>query len=73
MLTTGVFYYFCNDYVIRKSGKTIERASKYNEPLEDDFFHLIEATHGTTINLQAVMGMNGDGKSSLEMPSCILG
>lgn len=64
-LQAGVFYYFCNDYVIKEDGKIIERASKYNEPLSDDFFHLGEDANGTTINLQAVVGMNGDGKSSL--------
>lgn len=64
-LQAGRFYYFCNDYVIKSGGKYIERASKYNEPLSDDFFRLNEQKNGLNINLQAVVGMNGDGKSSL--------
>lgn len=64
-LQSGRFYYFCNDYVIKGGGKQIERASKYNEPLSDDFFRLNEQKKGLNINLQAVVGMNGDGKSSL--------
>lgn len=64
-LQAGVFYYFCNDYVIKEGGKVIERSCKYNEPLSSNFFHIGEGANGTTINLQAVVGMNGDGKSSL--------
>lgn len=64
-LQSGRFYYFCNDYIIKDDGKQIERASKYNEPLSDDFFLLNEQKKGLNISLQAVVGMNGDGKSSL--------
>lgn len=64
-LQSGRFYYFCNDYIIKGGGKQIERASKYNEPLSDDFFLLNEQKKGLNISLQAVVGMNGDGKSSL--------
>ena len=64
-LQAGVFYYFYNDYVIKEGGKVIERSCKYNEPLSSNFFHIGEGANGTTINLQAVVGMNGDGKSSL--------
>lgn len=62
-LQSGRFYYFCNDYIIKGGGKQIERASKYNEPLSDDFFLLNEQKKGLNISLQAVVGMNGDGKS----------
>lgn len=64
-LHKNVFYYLCHDYIILEDGKYIENASKFVDPLKEDFFSLSSDNSGITINLQAIVGMNGDGKSSL--------
>lgn len=64
-LHKNVFYYLCHDYIILEDGKYIENASKFVDPLNEDFFSLFNDNSGITINLQAIVGMNGDGKSSL--------
>ena len=55
-------YYFCNDYTITEDG--ISLRDNYVRPLPDDFFS-IEASSKIQINVSAVVGMNGDGKSTL--------
>lgn len=64
-LSEDTFYYFCNDYNINNDGSRIISSSKYIKPLSDDFFCLREGNNGFKINLQAIVGRNGDGKSSL--------
>lgn len=68
-LTENVFYYFCNDYRFDVPGK-IYRGSKYTRPLPADFFTLpasenFEVAKTTIININAIVGKNGDGKSSI--------
>ena len=55
-------YYFCNDYRITKDG--MELRDEYVRPLPEDFFR-IQTPSQLQINVSAVVGMNGDGKSTL--------
>lgn len=55
-------YYFCNDYSITDEG--IALRDKYVKPLPDNFFST-EENPRLQINISAVVGMNGDGKSTL--------
>lgn len=63
-LKEGIFYYLNNDFVIVDDGETITRRSAYIDPLDDKFFCLNENCN-LGINLSAIVGKNGDGKSSL--------
>ena len=61
-LSIGKMYYFCNDYYITEDG--IELRDEYVKLLPKDFFSL--GTKRTLqINVSAIVGMNGDGKSTL--------
>ncbi len=55
-------YYFSNDYFITENG--IELRDDYVRPLPEDFFN-IEDGNRLQINVSAIVGMNGDGKSTL--------
>ena len=55
-------YYFCNDYIITDGG--IRMRDEYVRPLPEDFF-MTAGRKGLRVNLSAVVGMNGDGKSTL--------
>jgi energy-coupling factor transporter ATP-binding protein EcfA2 len=59
-LHVGMMYYFCNDYVIGEGRRCVRRVSKNLKPIRSDFF-------GTCpeVNVSAVVGMNGDGKSTI--------
>lgn len=59
-LHVGMMYYFCNDYVIGEGRRCVRRVSKNLKPIRNDFF-------GTCpeVNVSAVVGMNGDGKSTI--------
>ena len=59
-LHINMMYYFCKDYVINESRTFVKRTSKNIKPLQQDFFSL-----NPIVNISAVVGMNGDGKSSL--------
>jgi len=61
-LKKGQMYYFCNDYFITKDG--ICYRDEYVKPLPDDFFSLNENSK-LRVNVSAIVGMNGDGKSTL--------
>ncbi len=61
-LREGQLYYFCNDY--RITGDGIELRDEYIRPLPGDFFK-IKTSSPLQINVSAVVGMNGDGKSTL--------
>lgn len=61
-LKIGEIYYFCNDYLITDDGISIR--DEYIKILPEDFFSL-DAPSKLQINVSAVVGMNGDGKSSL--------
>ena len=69
-----MMYYFCNDYIIEPNSH-IRRRSKNIKPLKDDFFSVPMPNDNTenmevlgnspTVNVSAIVGMNGDGKSTL--------
>ncbi len=59
-LRTNMIYYFCNDYRIAEDESYIERRSKNIQPLKDDFF-----LEHPRVNIAAIVGMNGDGKSTI--------
>lgn len=67
-LSENTFYYLCNDYEITDDAETIREKSKYCKPLNENFFKLSDYSNDNdnlTINLSAIVGMNGDGKSTL--------
>lgn len=59
-LKTDMMYYFCNDYYVAEDESYIERRSKNIQPLKETFF-----LGNPKVNISAVVGMNGDGKSTL--------
>lgn len=61
-LKVGKMYYFCNDYYITEEGICLR--DEYVKLLPDDFFSL-DTISTLQINISAVVGMNGDGKSTL--------
>ena len=61
-LRIGQLYYFCNDYIIMDGG--IRMRDEYVKPLPEDFFTTAESKR-LRVNISAVVGMNGDGKSTL--------
>lgn len=73
-LKTGMMYYFCNDYII-EPGSHIRRRSKNIKPLKEDFFTVVSESDyfednsserkSPTVSVSAIVGMNGDGKSTL--------
>ena len=69
-LKENVYYYFCTDYRFDIPGK-IYKGNKYTHPLPDDFFSLpaqdsfMDTEASPTININAIVGKNGDGKSSI--------
>ena len=71
-LKKDVYYYFCSDFRFEEYGK-VYRGSKYSKPLPEDFFSapsqepipLNEETFTTIINVNAIVGKNGDGKSTI--------
>lgn len=73
-LKTGMMYYFCSDYIIEPYSH-IRRRSKNVKPLKEGFFSIPSTADGTadelnkdtgpTVSVSAVVGMNGDGKSTL--------
>lgn len=72
-LRIGMMYYFCKDFVINESRTLIKRTSKNIKPLKEDFFSLKPLKEDffsqrpirPIVNISAIVGMNGDGKSSL--------
>ena len=73
-LKTGLMYYFCNDYIIEPSSH-IRRRSKNIKPLQENFFTVVSESDNNDdyiskektpmVSVSAVVGMNGDGKSTL--------
>ena len=61
-LEEGSMYYFCNEYTITEDG--IMLRDDYVRPLPEDFFSVGERS-SLQINISAIVGMNGDGKSTL--------
>ena len=70
-LKADVFYYFCTDFRFDISDK-VYRGSKYAKPLSEDFFTIpvvdeLKQNDESTpqININAIVGKNGDGKSTI--------
>ena len=61
-LQVGRMYYLCNDYRISEDKVCLR--DEYVRPLPEDFFS-VAGDSPLSINISAVVGMNGDGKSSL--------
>lgn len=61
-LRVGQMYYLCNDF--RISENVVSLRDEYVQPLPSDFFSFSKED-SLNINVSAVVGMNGDGKSSL--------
>lgn len=59
-LHIGMMYYLCNDYVFGENGRTIRRGSRDVKPIKENFF----GDH-PQVNISAIVGMNGDGKSTI--------
>lgn len=57
-LKTGEMYYFCNDYVIDEKNHCVKKNTSI--PVVDNFY-LVKPQ----INISAVVGKNGEGKSTL--------
>ena len=65
-LVENHFYYLNNDFRISEDGMMITRRSSNVAPLSANFFSLSEKqSKGVRLNFSAIVGMNGDGKSSL--------
>lgn len=65
-LGVNQYYYLCNDYRVSEDSTFITRRSNNIAPLSDDFFSLSEKqSKGVRLNFAAIVGMNGDGKSTL--------
>lgn len=69
-LKPDVYYYFCNEFVFDHKGKLSFR-SDYHKSLQEDFFINIDNLYSESgsndiqINVSAIVGKNGDGKSSI--------
>ena len=65
-LKPGMMYYLCNDYEITQSGNGIWQVNKRrNTKTLSDSFYQIHADSGMRINVSAIVGENGSGKSSI--------
>ena len=65
-LVENRFYYLNNDFRISENGMMITRRSSNIAQLPANFFSLSEKqSKGVRMNFSAIVGMNGDGKSSL--------
>ena len=69
-LSLGSWYYLCHDIVfedVTKEGGDIafrlSAGNTYSKPLSENFYNL--KTESPKVSISAVVGMNGDGKSSL--------
>lgn len=58
-LHEGMMYYFCNDYVIAEDEAYVQR-NPSQRPVKDNFF-----MESPKVSISAIVGKNGDGKSSL--------
>lgn len=63
-LKVDVTYYLCNNFQIE--GDRVSWRNNYGHRLQEDFFELPSDEHKEPhISISAIVGMNGDGKSSL--------
>ena len=70
-LHSNVYYYFCSDYRFDIDGK-VYKGSRYSLPLPENFFSLPKTdgigndiVQSPIININAIVGKNGDGKSTI--------
>lgn len=63
VLKENEIYYLCNDYEISPEGIISPRNNRNLKPLSDTFFQLNKDK--PSINISAIVGKNGDGKSSI--------
>lgn len=64
-LKEGVFYYLNTNYEISRHGDSIKQKSGYIESLDDSFFNINDNQSFPGISISAIVGKNGDGKSTL--------
>lgn len=64
-LKEGVFYYLNNNYEISLTGDTIKPRNGFVDIINDNFFSLQDGSQSPNISISAIVGKNGDGKSSL--------
>lgn len=65
-LVPGMMYYLCNDYEISQSGNGVWQVSKRgNIKTLSETFYQIHADSGMRINVSAIVGENGSGKSTI--------
>lgn len=70
-LHPNTFYYLCTDYRFEVPGK-VYRGNKFFYPLQDDFYALRQNYNfmekqliSPIVNINAIVGKNGDGKSTI--------
>lgn len=64
-LKENVFYYLNTNYGISMEGDIIKRRDGFIETINDNFFDLYDGSSSPNINISAIVGQNGDGKSSI--------
>ncbi len=65
-LKPGVMYYLCNDYEITPTGNGVWQVNqKKNEKAITDSFYRIHDNSDMRINVSAIVGENGSGKSTI--------
>lgn len=66
-LKTDMMYYLCNDYVITQSEGglwSVNKRDEYVEIIREDFYR-IDNTRRLKVNISAIVGANGSGKSTI--------
>ncbi|MDL2277398.1 ATP-binding protein [Parabacteroides sp. OttesenSCG-928-G07] len=63
-LSIGYTYYFSNDYIVSQDDK-VEPAQTNLQPLSSGFFSNKGSANTPLVNISAIVGKNGDGKSSV--------
>lgn len=64
-LKTNVFYYFNTNYEISDQGDTIKIREGFVKAVGENFFDLHDGKSSPCISISAIVGKNGDGKSSI--------
>lgn len=64
-LKEGIFYYLNTNYEILNHGETIKIRDGFIESIDVNFFDLYDGKSTPNVSISAIVGKNGDGKSSL--------